>query len=286
MKVLENIPLAGLTTFRVGGSARYFSTVKSEDDIITALAFARERNAPIFILGGGSNIVVPDGGFPGLVIKMELSGMSFQDKGEGKFRAVVAAGEGWDAFVAETVRRGLWGLENLSHIPGTVGAAPVQNIGAYGVEVGGAIISVRALDRETGAAREFSNEECRFGYRDSFFKTAFGKRWIITSVTFDLNPAPQPNVSYKDLAEHFAGRAPSQAEIRDAVIAIRKNKFPDLSETGTAGSFWKNPIIPQSRFAELSERYPGMPSFPAGTGDSRALARADDSQNMLKIPLA
>ncbi len=307
MKILEHIDLAPYTTFKVGGKARYFCAAESEADLLAALEFARERGLRTFVLGGGSNILVGDGGFDGLVIKMEMKGVAFEGAASaGDALVTAAAGEGWDDLVALTVGRGLWGLENLSAIPGTVGAAPVQNIGAYGVEAKDAIESVRAVHAETGAARSFTNAECRFSYRESFFKTAEGKKWIIVSVTFRLSEKPRPNLSYKDLKDFFApggersknqhlllannlqeanvgfssasARAISVCDIREAVIVIRSRKFPDLSQVGTAGSFWKNPIIPLQQYESLKAKYPDLPSFPAGIDKT--------GTELVKIPLA
>ncbi|MEK7163456.1 MAG: FAD-binding protein [Patescibacteria group bacterium] len=335
MKFLENVSLAEYTTFKIGGKARYFCVVKNEDELREALNFvkgkkmtgknAKDEKMSFFVLGGGSNILVSDRGFPGLVIKMEMVGISFENmtgenamKKDGEVLVTAGAGENWDELAAETVKRSLWGLENLSGIPGTVGAAPVQNIGAYGAEVGDFIVSVRAVDVVSGAARTFPNSECQFSYRESFFKTSEGKKYIITSVTFKLSRTPKPNLSYKDLKEYFekeemekmlfvehavsaswrsgsfsgasCGFVPRQTltseslhkkhflrlqslpEIRKAVIKIRKTKFPELSKIGTAGSFWKNPVISKPRFEELKAQYPNMPSFPSG--------------DQIKIPLA
>ncbi|MDO8579702.1 MAG: UDP-N-acetylmuramate dehydrogenase [bacterium] len=295
MKFLENVSLAEYTTFKIGGKAKYFCVVKNEEELYEALDFAKGKNTeslimPFFILGGGSNILVSDDGFDGLVVKMEMTGVSFED-GEksdnktdvGKILVTAQAGDNWDRLVAETVKKELWGLENLSGIPGTVGAAPVQDIGAYGAEAKDTIVSVRAIDSTTGAARTFTNSECQFSYRESFFKTAEGKKYIITSVTFKLSKIPSPNLSYKDLKEYFSengreerdslsSRPPSLSEIRKAVIEIRKGKFPELSKVGTAGSFWKNPIISNQQFEKLKIRYPNTPSFSFG--------------DKIKIPLA
>ena len=193
MKILENIELAQYTTFKVGGRARYFCVVKDEVELKEAIAFARDKfardkNEKVFVIGGGSNILVSDEGFSGLVIKMETNGVRFA----GDF-VTAAAGESWDGLVEKTVEKGLWGLENLSAIPGTVGAAPVGNIGAYGTEVKDTIESVRAVNRETGAAKTFTNTECCFSYRHSFFKTEEGKKWIVTSVAFRLSSTPRPD---------------------------------------------------------------------------------------------
>lgn len=262
MTIQENIPLAPYTTFKVGGNARYFVVVQTLDELKAALEFARARGLQRFVLGGGSNVVIADAGFPGLVIKMELKGIERADAGDSVFVSAMA-GESWDGLVAKTVEWGLWGIENLSWIPGTVGAAPVQNIGAYGTEVMNVIDAIHVIDLSTGQGRIMSNAECRFSYRDSIFKTAAGKDLVIVSVRFRLSTKRAPNLSYKDLKEYFAGKpAPTQLEIRDAVIAIRKGKFPDINLIGTAGSFWKNPIVPSAVYERLRVEYPAMPSFP------------------------
>ncbi|HEU5114474.1 MAG TPA: UDP-N-acetylmuramate dehydrogenase [Candidatus Paceibacterota bacterium] len=284
MIIKENVPLKGHTTFKIGGPARYFVALKNETELSEALGFAREKSLPVFILGGGSNLVVSDAGFAGLVIKMEMAGASCEKQGD-DFIVTAWAGENWDVLVGKTVEWGAWGLENLSAIPGTVGAAPVQNIGAYGTEVKNTVESVRAVDRETGAARSFSNAECRFAYRDSCFKSPEGKKWIIVSVTFRLSAIPKPNLSYRDLKEYFAGKSdPTQSEIRDAVAKIRASKFPDLAEFGTAGSFWKNPIISRDAFEALRARYPDIPSFPAQAPAGSREVAAHEAE--VKIPLA
>ena len=269
MKILERVSLAPYTTFNVGGEARYFCIVSNNEDLLSGFEFARSKSLPTFILGGGSNIVASDKGFNGLVIKMEMKGVEFGVGG----RVTAKAGEMWDDFVAKTVVKNLWGVENLSLIPGTVGAAPVQNIGAYGVEAKDTIESVHAIHSLTGEVRTFSNKECMFGYRESFFKSKAGKKWVITSVVFILSELPRIHLSYKDLAEFFGSRLiegsrnlPSQDEIRSAVIQIRMKKFPDLTKIGTAGSFWKNPIISEEMFRKLHKTYPDMPSFPAHAG--------------------
>jgi UDP-N-acetylmuramate dehydrogenase len=225
------------------------------------------------MLGGGSNIVLSDGGFDGLVVKNEMKGI--RESREGDAALVDAqAGELWDDLVAHCVEKGYWGLENLSLIPGTVGASPVQNIGAYGVEAKDTIESVRVIDMRTGKEETFSNEECKFAYRTSVFKRLDGRHYAIVSVRFRLSLAPKPNLSYKDLKVRFAGREePSLSDIRRAVIDIRTGKFPDLKEVGTAGSFWKNPIISESLFRSLRERYPLVPAFPTPDGS-------------VKVPLA
>jgi UDP-N-acetylmuramate dehydrogenase len=270
----EQIPLAPLTTFRIGGLARYFCIATSEAEVIEAFAFARARSLSTFVLGDGSNVLVGDAGFSGLVIQMGLKGIKESVSGD-VVRVEVGAGESWDGLVDFCVQNGYWGMENLSLIPGTVGAAPVQNIGAYGCESKDIIESVRVIDSATGAARTLTNAECLFGYRDSLFKGPVGKSLIITNVTFVLSTVPRPNLAYKDLKEYFAKgtSVPALADIRAATISIRQSKFPDLFRFGTAGSFWKNPIISADAFAVLKTAHSLIPSYPAPSG-------------RVKIPLA
>ena len=187
MTIKENISLKDFTTFKIGGNARFFCVASSEDQLLEAIGFSKKHKVPFFILGGGSNILVPDAGFPGLVIKMQMKGVEYINSEDGKkIQVKVAAGEGWDGLVAETVAKGFYGLENLSAIPGTVGAAPVQNIGAYGTEVKNTIQSVYTLDLKKDEFVTLSNTECRFDYRDSLFKGEKG-RYIILSVTLSAS---------------------------------------------------------------------------------------------------
>lgn len=281
MKILERISLAEVTTFRIGGPARFFVTVKNEIELKEALQFSRDKKIPFFILGGGSNILVSDAGFPGLVIKMELSGIEIlsEDKKSGHILVAAGAGENWDTFVVWTVERGFGGLENLSLIPGTVGATPIQNIGAYGVEVRETIVSVETLEATTGRQKVFSNVECQFGYRDSFFKKPKGKKYVVTRVIFSLTKVSEVRGSvanyslktdYNDIQEAIKIRSTnadsnqdlSIKKIRDIVIDIRARKLPDVKKVGTAGSFFKNPIIAREEFERLKKEYPDMPSFP------------------------
>jgi UDP-N-acetylmuramate dehydrogenase len=275
MKILEHIPLASYTTFKIGGNARYFVCVKNEVEINEAIEFAQDKNIPFFVLGGGSNLLISDNGFSGLVIKNEIKDILFEDKGD--FNLVTAgAGEIWDELVAKTVERNLWGLENLSLIPGTVGASPVQNIGAYGTEAKDSIESVRVFDPKTKTFKIFSNKDCNFAYRNSVFKNSKHKHLIITSVVFKLSNIPKPNLSYKDLAQKFGVNSkPTISEIRNEVIKIRTGKFPDLTQFGTAGSFWKNPIICKAHFEGLKIKHPNIPCF-----------SVDIKGEYVKVPLA
>lgn len=275
MTIDENIPLQHLTTFKIGGSARYFCVAKSIADLKEAAIFAQKAKLPIFVLGGGSNILVSDEGFHGLVIKMAMRGIKFADL-ESHSKIEVGAGEGWDEFVRETIKNDLWGLENLSGIPGTVGGAPVQNIGAYGAEISSFVDSVEIFDADSLTIRNLSSSQCRFRYRDSLFKRPEAKKYIITAVTFKLPKDGRPNISYKDLNKYFSGPdapEPSLREIRRAVLKIRSEKFPPLEKFGTAGSFFKNPIVNASITSGIKKNFPDMPVFEAG-------------ENLAKLPLA
>lgn len=264
MTISENITLADKTTFRIGGEARFFCVATSVDDVIEAVEFAREKSLPIFVLGGGSNVLVADEGFPGLVIKIEITGIEENDRGE-EVELIIGAGVDWDECVAFAVSKKLSGLENLSLIPGTVGAAPVQNIGAYGAEVKDTISWVEAVDSTTGDVETISNDECQFSYRDSMFKTS-GKKYIITKVAFRLKKNTALNTEYKDIKNYITQHGISEEQlsielIRGIVIEIRKNKLPDVSVVGTAGSFFKNPIISKANYSDLLLQYPDMPHY-------------------------
>ncbi|MDD5050836.1 MAG: UDP-N-acetylmuramate dehydrogenase [Candidatus Pacebacteria bacterium] len=268
MKIEENISLKEHTTFKIGGKARYFCLVQNEKDLKEAVAFAKREKVPTLVLGGGSNVLISEKGFDGLVVKIELKGIEFEEA-RGGVLVHVGAGENWDSFVAETVRRGLFGLENLSGIPGTVGGAPVQNIGAYGAEVKDVFDSVEVFDPLTGGIFAMTKKECEFAYRDSIFKHEEGKHLIILRVTFFLKENGELNTSYKDVKKYLEEKKitePTQEEVRNAVIEIRSKKFPDLKKFGTAGSFFKNPIIQREEFEKLLNDYPKLPSFPAGEG--------------------
>lgn len=262
MEIQKNVSLREFSTFKIGGEARFFCSVTTKEELLEALVVARKEEVPVFILGGGSNVLVSDDGFSGLVIKMDFRGIEFLDKGT-TVEAIASAGEPWDAFVAQVVEKNLRGLENLSGIPGTVGAAPVQNIGAYGVEVKDSILWVEVLNTKTLKTEVLENEACQFDYRNSFFKTKKGKHLIITRVCFSLSKKRPLKTDYKDLTDYFFSKdvTPTLKGVRKAVLEIRGRKFPDLSKIGTAGSFFKNPILSKHQFKALMRMYPDMPYF-------------------------
>jgi len=255
IEIRENEPLAPLTTFEVGGPARYCVRIGCEEDAAAALSFAGEKGCETLILGGGSNVLISDEGFPGLVLLNRITGITVEESG-GSVLVTAGGGENWQEFVDLCVARGWQGLECLAGIPGTVGASPIQNIGAYGQEASQAIAEVRCLEIATGEAVTFDAEECSFRYRESIFNTRHAGRYLVTSVTFRLLPGGAPVVKYRELAERLAGISlPTPADVRDAVIAIRAGKGV-LVRTGfesfrSAGSFFKNPVLPRARFAEI-----------------------------------
>jgi UDP-N-acetylmuramate dehydrogenase len=212
------------------------------------------------LLGSGSNVLVSDAGYPGVVIVNQIKGVDYQPTADGTVRVTMGAGELLDDVIAAAVSHGYWGLENLSHIPGTVGAAPIQNVGAYGVEVSALITSVRAVSLSTGEVRTFSNQDCQFAYRDSYFKTPAGRDWVITSVTCTLTTDRNPRLEYGDLQQLDTATC-TLAAIRAKVIDIRSGKFPDWHTVGTAGSFFKNPIVSAEHRDQLLQQYPALPTF-------------------------
>ena len=275
--IQENIPLAAYTTLGIGGPARWLLTADSEDDVAAAVAFARQRSLPLFVLGGGSNLLVSDAGFPGVMLHMAIHGIT-------RDGAVlrVGAGESWDGLVQYAVDAGLAGIECLAGIPGTTGGTPVQNVGAYGQEVAETIASVRCFDMHTGAYVDLSNADCGFAYRTSVLNTSERGRYIVTRVDFALIPDGAPRLAYADLRKHFEQRAagagaaasPSLRETAEAVRAIRRGKSmvvdPADPNSKSAGSFFRNPVVSIDSLLHIAEAagipLNAVPHWPAGDG--------------------
>jgi UDP-N-acetylmuramate dehydrogenase len=254
LDIKKDVPLAELTSLGVGGPARYLVEAKSEDEIRAALSFAESERIPVFTLGGGTNVLVADSGFPGLVLRMALLGV--QREGSGILSA--SAGENWDAFVESSVKLNLAGLECMSGIPGTVGGTPVQNVGAYGAEASETIVSVRVLDRQTKTIATLSNKDCQFAYRASIFNTTQRDRYIILNVTYSLRPEGKTKIRHQDLEMFFpAGSNPTLGAVRDAVLNIRAGKGMVLDENDpdskSAGSFFKNPLVIAKTLLRMEE---------------------------------
>ena len=280
MTIQENVPLAPLTTLQVGGAARYFAELRREDDVRGAEQFAKTRELPLFVMGGGSNLVIADSGWPGLVLKIAIGGITRPETEDATGNAVlfsVGAGVNWDDFVAQAVAQNCAGVECLSGIPGSVGGTPVQNVGAYGQEVADTIESVRVLDMEKDRIVVLPKPACGFHYRSSIFNGAERGRYIILRVNYRLKRGGAPSLKYADLQRHLAERLaenktpPSLAEVREAVREIRRSKgmliVPGDDDCRSAGSFFKNPVLSAAQFKDLAARAASkgleIPSYPA-----------------------
>lgn len=275
MQIVHDAPLAARTTLGLGGPARRLARVESVGELQEALAAA--SGDPVLVLGGGSNLVVRDGGWPGLAIQIAIPGVTMRDDGDHALVSV-AAGVAWDDFVAQVVEARLVGVECLSGIPGLAGATPMQNVGAYGQEVADTIALVRVLDRRTGAIETFEPAACGFAYRTSVFKGS--ERWIVLEVSFRFaRGADSAPIEYPELARALGvtegGRAPL-AEVRRTVIELRRGKGMVVDagdpESRSAGSFFMNPIVDSAAAAALVAQYPQMPKFPAPDGKTKLAA--------------
>jgi UDP-N-acetylmuramate dehydrogenase len=272
MIVQENIPLAPLTTFKIGGPARYFVEAKSVDEVKEAVALSRDRKLPLFVLGGGSNLLVADAGWPGLVLKVGILGINHAH-GHDRVIFEAGAGEDWDGFVSLAVTHQCAGIECLSGIPGSVGGTPVQNVGAYGQEAADIIESVQALDLNSGEVSELCKEDCGFRYRTSIFNTTERGRYVILQVNFALRHGSPARIEYADLKKYFSGwtTPPTLAQTREAVRQIRATKAmlitPGDEDCRSAGSFFKNPVLTAEAHEQLLARAAAkrlqIPSYPA-----------------------
>lgn len=260
MVLHRDISFTSLTTLRVGGIARFVADCRDVSDVREAIHFAANQNIPWRVLGEGSNVLASDEGFKGVVIRLLSKDIEERLGTEGAL-LTAHAGMAWDLFVREAAERALWGIENLAGIPGTVGAAPIQNIGAYGTEVRDTLYEVEVLDTVTDEIKVYPNSACSFGYRSSRFKQRPSE--IILSVTFLLSNHPSPKLEYADMSRALeqGEDVSTPAAIGTVVRAIRARKFPDLTECGSAGSFFKNPIITNDSFLKLQELHPELPGY-------------------------
>ncbi|MGA9529584.1 MAG: UDP-N-acetylmuramate dehydrogenase [Terriglobales bacterium] len=272
MNIRENVPLATMTTLQVGGPAQFFAEARHEEDIREAVDFSKTRNLPLFVLGGGSNLLIADSGWPGLVLRISIGGLTSESSGNNVLFSVGAGCE-WDTFAAQAVAQNCSGVECLSGIPGSVGGTPVQNVGAYGQEVAETIESVRAFDTKENRIVVLPRPACGFRYRASIFNTELRGRYIIVRVNYRLRRGAVPALKYADLQKHFAESKtpPSIGSVREAVREIRKAKgmllVPGDADSRSAGSFFKNPILTAEQFQNLTARAAGknleIPSYPA-----------------------
>ena len=265
----HDYPLAPHTTFGLPARAAHYIELTDSGDLPEICRLPEFDAATVCWLGGGSNVLFMQD-FPSLVVRMATRGIRELERTPDSVLLEAQAGENWHGFVQSSLHMGLGGLENLSLIPGTVGASPVQNIGAYGVEVKDRIHSVRCFDVQTQEWCELSNAECRFAYRDSIFKHEGRQRYVITSVVFRLDTQFVPNVKYGDLAqvlaEQCSGRTPTAQDVAQAVCTIRRSKLPDPAVLGNVGSFYKNPLVDAAHAQTLLAQYPQMPHYPQPDG--------------------
>ncbi len=282
LRIQEQVPLAPYTTLRIGGSARFFSEVTSEAELLEAVDFARQRNLALFVLGGGSNLLIGDSGFPGLVLHIAITTPTQVTSGGNHVDYTAAAGTNWDAFVLAACEQGISGVECLAGIPGTIGGTPVQNVGAYGQEVADTITHVRALDLETLAFTTLTRDQCGFSYRRSIFNSTHRNRYIVTQVTYRLSRTDVPNLTYADLGRYFAGQpsVPTPLDVYHAVRHIRHGKGMLIVEgepdSRSAGSFFKNPIVPESTLVQVAANLgisaEEIPHWPANNGQIKISA--------------
>ena len=267
MDVRTNIPLKNFTTMKLGGNARFMTDVFSKEDVRQLHLNAQKQNLPVFTLGGGSNTIVKDEGFNGIVMRMRIPGFEVESDDIFGTTIKVGAGENWDDVVKKTVEMGLSGIEAMSGIPGTVGAAPVQNIGAYGQEIADKLIFVNVYDHQAGFVVTKTNQQCKFSYRDSIFRGEAKGLYTIVDVTLRLHKSnPEPpfySTLQTYLDEHQISHYTPQV-IRDAVLAIREDKLPDPDKLPNAGSFFKNTIIDEWQLNELLKEYDDMPHYEMG----------------------
>ncbi len=276
LKIQENVELAPFTTLGVGGPARLFAAVDDDSKLLKAFEFANKNDLEVFVLGGGSNVVISDRGFDGLVIRIAIDGISrLPNSPEGHVELRAGAGEVWDEVVRHAVENGLAGIECLSGIPGLVGGTPVQNVGAYGQEVSETIVSVRCYDRRAGKIVDLSNEQCGFAYRTSIFNTSQSGRYVVLRVVFRLKKGGPPKLVYPELVRELESsgsekEAPSLLAVREAVLKIRRKKSmvidPDDPNSRSAGSFFKNPVVSEEVLNSVASIVPDPPFFPMPDG--------------------
>ena len=285
MTILENISLAPFTTLGIGGPTTHFAEVTDVPSLLDGLAWASSHDVPLFVLAGGSNIVVSDAGFRGLTLRLNIKGIEIRTEGPDVL-VTAGAGEEWDPLIERCVENNWAGIECLSGIPGRVGATPIQNVGAYGQETSECFVSLEALEIRTGQSIRMSRQDCEFGYRASRFRGRDSGRFIITSVTYRLTVNGKPSVRYAELTQYLADRGirePSLADVRQAVLAVRRRKAmvidPNDPDSRSVGSFFMNPVVSTSEFEEINQRAlkvapekGQMPRYPTPDGEVKLSA--------------
>jgi UDP-N-acetylmuramate dehydrogenase len=267
MNLQLNETLLPYNTLALQARAQALATIRDDADLVAALDWARQRKLPVIPLGEGSNVVLAND-LDALVLRLQTRGIELRNSSTDKVSLRVAAGESWHGFVQWTLAQCYYGLENLALIPGTVGAAPIQNIGAYGVELQSTVLQVHGMVIADGSAITLDRTACEFGYRDSVFKHALRDKIIITAVDMELSRSANVDISYPALGAAFQGAAvaPSPRDVFDAVVNIRRSKLPDPAQVPNAGSFFKNPVLSADRAAALAHKYPALPRYPQPDG--------------------
>lgn len=272
MNYTQNAPLANYSTMRLGGTADWLVTVTTKWEVGEAWRWAQARNLPVIMIGGGSNIIWRDEGFRGLIIVNRITGYEDYAEDARSHYVTVGAGENWDTVVARSVESGLTGIEALSLIPGTAGATPVQNVGAYGQDIAQTLTSVEVFDTSTGQLTNIPSEACGFGYRKSLFQTEYRNRFFITGITLHLmagNPQPPYYAAVQQYLDAAMIKKATPQIVRDAVIAIRRAKLPDPATIANNGSFFGNPVVTNSELVELRAKYADMPCWPIENGGAK-----------------
>jgi UDP-N-acetylmuramate dehydrogenase len=274
MQIKTNVPLKDYSTMRLGGIARALTTVTTKEELAEAVEWAKGRKLSLLMLGGGSNVIFSDG-YDGLVVINALHDFQVLTEDDDSATLQIGAGEVWDDIVARSVALGFTGLEKLSAIPGTAGATPVQNVGAYGAEIGDVLTELEAYDTKTKQFMTLTNEQCQFSYRHSIFKSVGERRYIITSITLRLSKQPPQPPFYEALQSyldknHITEYSP--AAVRSAVVAIRAQKLPDPQLMANTGSFFKNPIVERGVLVHLQQNHPEMPFYEMSGGRIKLLA--------------
>lgn len=273
LQVRAQVSLKPFNSFGIDVSAQLFAEAHSDADVRAAIAYAAAQAVPLLVIGGGSNLLLTQD-VPALVSRMATQGIRVLSDDGTHVVVEAEAGEAWHPFVLWTLEHGFCGLENLSLIPGTVGAAPMQNIGAYGVEIKDVFAGLTALDRQTGELRDFSLDECNFAYRDSLFKHEVG-RWLILRVRFALSRASHLTLDYGPVQQRLTAQGiihATPSDVSRAICSIRREKLPDPAELGNAGSFFKNPLVPQALAVELQRQYPDLVAYPQADGQMKLAA--------------
>ncbi|HWH89944.1 MAG TPA: UDP-N-acetylmuramate dehydrogenase [Pseudomonas sp.] len=273
LQIQAQVSLKAFNSFGVDVRAQLFAEAYSDDDVRQALAYGASHDVPVLVIGGGSNLLLT-ADIPALVLRMATRGIRVRSDDGNRVVIEAEAGEPWHPFVQHTLDQGFAGLENLSLIPGTVGAAPMQNIGAYGVEIKDVFAGLTALDRESGELRDFSLEECNFGYRDSVFKQQPG-RWLILRVRFELERAAHLHLEYGPVRQRLSEQGieqPTPSDVSRAICSIRSEKLPDPAVLGNAGSFFKNPLVPAAVVTQIKAQHPDLVAYPQPDGQMKLAA--------------